>query len=94
MGSEVHAAITLVMGRVAEKNTCARPWGEFMRHGGCGIGIAQGTENAKGRVIWVGVMKSEVRGRSTNGFGGKAIKDVSGVVESFYPKARGQTSLK
>jgi hypothetical protein len=34
------------------------------------------------------VMKSEVRGGRTNGFGGEAIKNVSGVMKSFNPKTR------
>jgi hypothetical protein len=33
-------------------------------------------------------MKSEVWGGHANGFGGKVIKEVSGVMKSFNPKIR------
>jgi hypothetical protein len=33
-------------------------------------------------------MKSEIWRGSGDGFGGEAIKDVSGVMKSFYQKAR------
>ena len=56
MGSEVHASITLVVRRVAEKHASARPGSEFVGHGGGGVRVAEATENAQGRVIWVGVV--------------------------------------
>ena len=88
MSSEIYAAITLMVRRIAKKDACTRPWCEFVRHGGGGVGIAKATKNAKRRVVGVGVMKGKIWRGSPNGFGGEAIKDVSGVMKSFYPKAR------
>ena len=88
MGGEVHAAVTLVVRRVAEKHASARPGTEFVGHGGGGVRVAEATENAQGRVIWVSIVEGKIRRRGANGFGGEAIKNVSGVVESFYLKAR------
>ena len=53
---EIHAAITLVVRRVAEKNTSTRPGSEFVGHGGSGVGVAKATKDPQGRVIGVGVM--------------------------------------
>ena len=36
----------------------------------------------------MGVVEGEIRRGGANGFGGEAIEDVSGVMESFYPKTR------
>jgi hypothetical protein len=94
MSGKIHAAITLTMRRIAKKNASTRPWCEFVRHGRGGVGITKATKNAKRRIVGVCFIKSEVGRRSTNGFGGEAIEDVSDAVKSFYPKTRRQTSLK
>lgn len=88
ISSEIHASITLVVRRIAKKDACTRPWCEFVGHGGGGVGIAKTTKNAKSRVVGMGVMKGKIWRGSANGFGGEPIKDVSGVMKSFYPKAR------
>ena len=85
---EIHAAITLVVRRVAEKNASTRPGSEFVGHGGGGVRVAKATKDTQGRVIRVGVMEGKIWRGSANGFGGEAIKDVSGVMKRFYPKAR------
>jgi hypothetical protein len=59
-----------------------------VRHSGCGVGVAKTTKNMKRQVVRVRVMKSEVWGGRANGFGGEAIKEVSGVMKSFNPKMR------
>jgi hypothetical protein len=59
-----------------------------VRHSGCGIGVAKKTKNTKRQVVGVHVMKSGVWGGHANGFGGEAIKEVSGVMKVFDPKTR------
>jgi hypothetical protein len=59
-----------------------------VRHSGCGVGVAKKTKNTKIQVDGMRVMKSEVWGGHANGFGGEAIKEVSGVMKSFNPKTR------
>jgi hypothetical protein len=88
LSGKVHVVVTLIMRRITKKNTSTRPGFEFVRHSGCGVGVAKTTKNAKRRVVEVRVMKSEVWGGRTIGFGGKAIKNMSGVMKSFNPKTR------
>jgi hypothetical protein len=71
-----------------QEKTSTRPERKFMSHSGCGVRVAKTTKNAKRGVIGVRVIKSKVWGGCANGFGGEAIKDVSGVMKSFYPKIR------
>jgi hypothetical protein len=59
-----------------------------VRYSGGRVGVAKTTKNAKRRVVGVRVMKSNVWGECSNGFGGEAIKNVSGVMKSFNPKTR------
>jgi hypothetical protein len=61
-----------------------------VRYSGCGVGVAKTTKNTKRQVVGVRVMKREVWGGCTNGFGGEAIKEVSGVMKSFVPKRGGK----
>jgi hypothetical protein len=88
LSGKVHAAIALMMRRKTKKNTSTRPGREFVRDSGCGVGVAKTTKNTKRQVVRMRVMKSEVWGGRANGFGGKAIKEVSGVMKSFNPKTR------
>jgi hypothetical protein len=57
-----------------------------VRHSGSGVEVAKTTKNTKIQVVGVRVMKSKVWGGHANGFGGEAIKEVSGVMKSFDPK--------
>jgi hypothetical protein len=90
LSGKVHVAITLMMRRITKKNTSTRPGRVFVRHSGGNVGVAKTTKNAKRRVVGMHVVKSEVWGGRTNGFGGEAIKNVSGVMKSFNPKKDGK----
>jgi hypothetical protein len=61
-----------------------------VRHCGSGVGVAKTIKNTKRQVVRVRVMKSKVWGGCANGFGGEAIKEVSGVMKSFDPKRGGK----
>jgi hypothetical protein len=61
---------------------------DFVRHSGCGVGVAKTTKNTKRQVVGMRVMKIKVWEGCTNGFGGEAIKEVSSVMKSLDLKTR------
>jgi hypothetical protein len=74
----VEALIALVIGRVAKESTKSGARGEFVRGGGCEIGVTGAPKGAEVMVGRMTTMESEERGLHTQCLGRKTIDEVCG----------------
>jgi hypothetical protein len=93
-GGDVIAAISTMLGRIAEEHTRrgARP--KLVKGRGGDIGITEATKDPESVVWRRTTMETRERNRRTDGLTWSAIEKKRGRGQSFSPKRLGETGMK
>ena len=94
MGHWIIAPVTFGVGGVTKKNTRDRPWSEFMRNGGRGVGITETPEDPETIIGWGYTKEKLMRGIGPAWTTWADVKKESGGGKSIRPKTRGHVGVK
>jgi hypothetical protein len=94
VGGDIKTLVAFVISRVYEENTYGRPKCQFMSDFGGEIGIAGRTEHVQ-VLVWGGdTVEGDIGTGCTDRLAGKAVQQICGSVELFYPVASRNRRLK